>query len=159
MHTRVGIIMGSRSEWSTMIHAAKLLAKLGIAYEGRIITASRNRSRLDDYASNAVNRGLELIITGSTGAAHLPEIIASSTDLPVLVVPIEAKGHRSRMAKELNPYNDTCNPIGILTTGQEGAVNAALLAASMLGTKYPHIRENLLSYCGTEQSANKTYTN
>ena len=152
MHTRVGIIMGSRSEWSTMNHAAKLLAKLGIPYEERIITAYRNKNRLHDYASKAIDRGLEIIIAGSGGAADLPGILASKTELPVLGVPIKTGSPGSECYEEPEPHNNTSNPsVDMLASGQTGAVNAALLAASMLGDKYPYIRENLVCYRGMAQ--------
>lgn len=141
---QVGIILGSRSQWSTMQHTAKLLAQLGIPYEARIITANKNANQLHDYASQAINRGLEIIIAGSTDAAHLPQIIASKTEVPVLGIQI------NRSSKQKNTINsalpDNGDVIGILNTGTEGATNAALLAASMLANKYPNIREKLNNY-------------
>ncbi|KPK09840.1 MAG: hypothetical protein AMJ68_10975 [Acidithiobacillales bacterium SG8_45] len=129
MHTQVGIVLGSRSEWHTMKHAGELLAQLGIAYEAHIVTANKNTNRLQDYASTAIDRGLEIIIAGSCTA-------------------------RPGGKKELNSDSETRSPVGMLTTGPEGAVNAALLAASMLGNKYPKIREKLAQYRGQQRSEN-----
>jgi len=154
MHTQVGIVMGSRSEWRTMKHAGELLAQFGIPYEARIVTANKNTNRLQDYASTAIDRGLEIIIAGSHGTSYVPGILASSTVLPVLDVPVQTDTSRPGYKKDLNSYRDTGNPVGMLTSGPEGAVNAALLAASMLGNKYPKIREKLAYYRGQQQSGN-----
>jgi|GEM_PF-1607038 len=154
MHTQVGIVLGSRSEWHTMKHAGELLAQLGIAYEAHIVTANKNTNRLQDYASTAIDRGLEIIIAGSCGTSYIPGILASSTVLPVLDVPVQAETARPGGKKELNSDSETRSPVGMLTTGPEGAVNAALLAASMLGNKYPKIREKLAQYRGQQRSEN-----
>ena len=157
MHTQVGVILGSRSEWSTMQHTAELLARLGIAYETRVLTANRNPNQLHDYASKAIGRGLEIIIAGSGGAHHLPEILASKTEIPVLGVPVKTKNSKSKNANKNNSNTHSENPVRMLTTGHAGAVNAALLAASMLGNKYPKIREKLIDYRRQEKSSNDTH--
>lgn len=146
MHTQVGIVMGSRSQWSTIQHTAKLLAHLGIAYEARIVTANKNTNRLHEYASNAADRGLEIIIAGSTGAAYLPGILASKTEIPVLCVPMTTNSAKHKKSYDSEPHSNIGNPVGMLNTGPGGAVNAALLAAKILANKYPEIRENLISY-------------
>jgi 5-(carboxyamino)imidazole ribonucleotide mutase len=146
MHAQVGIILGSRSEWSTLQHAAELLAQLGIPYEARVVTANRNTNQLHEYASKAMERGLEIIIAGSGGTPHLPEILASKTEIPVLGVPLKTSTAKAKNPKPQDSNNPSANPAGMLTTGHAGAVNTALLAASMLGNKHPKIRENLIDY-------------
>jgi 5-(carboxyamino)imidazole ribonucleotide mutase len=157
MHTQVGVILGSRSEWHTMKHTAELLAHLGIAYEARILTANRNSNQLHDYASKAIDRGLEIIIAGSGGAHRLPEILASKTEIPVLGVPVKTNASKSKAASNKNSNTHSGNPGGMLTTGYASAVNAALLAASMLGNKYPKIREKLIDYRRKEKSENNSH--
>ena len=128
----VGIIMGSKSDWETMRHAADLLDKLGIAHETRIVSAHRTPKRLYDYAHSASDRGLKVIIAGAGGAAHLPGMTASMTRLPVLGVPIESqalKGMDSLLSIVQMPAGV---PVGTLAIGKPGAINAALLAAAML---------------------------
>lgn len=142
---QVGIVLGSRSQWATMQHTAELLAQLGIAYEARIIAANKNSKKLQEYASKATNRGLEIIIAGSTGGTYLPGIIASKTELPVLGIQLNTSG-KKKNTYDSSTDNNTSNPICILDSGQEGAVNAALFAASMLASKYPRIHENLTKY-------------
>ena len=146
MHTQVGIVMGSRFQWSTMQHTAKLLAHLGIAYEARIITANKNPNRLHEYASEACDRGLQIIIAGSAGAAYLPGILASKTKLPVLGVSMTTNSDKHKKSYNPDLNNHTGNPVAMLDTGSGGAVNAALFAASVLAKKYPRIRENLIDY-------------
>ncbi|WP_126453000.1 5-(carboxyamino)imidazole ribonucleotide mutase [Sulfuriflexus mobilis] len=163
MHTQVGIIMGSRLQWTTMQHTAKLLAHLGIAYEARIITANKNINRLHEYAGNAIDRGLEIIIAGSAGAAYLPGILASKTEIPVLGVPMTTNSAKHKKSYDFDPRNYIDNQVSMLTTGPGGAVNAALFAASMLANKYPRIRENLMKYrsqneCGDTAQENSRYT-
>lgn len=140
---QVGIVLGTRSQWSTIQHTAKLLAQLGITYEARIITVNKSSKRLHEYASNALNRGLEIIIAGSTGSIYLSEIIAAKTDVPV----VEIQTNTSNKKHCDIPFdNNICNKVRIFNTGPEGAVKAALFAASMLATKYPRIHENLMKY-------------
>jgi 5-(carboxyamino)imidazole ribonucleotide mutase len=130
----VGIIMGSRSDWPTMSHAALTLTALGVAHETRVVSAHRTPQRLYDYAGSAVARGLRVIIAGAGGAAHLPGMAAAITRLPVLGVPVESKalsGIDSLLSIVQMPAGI---PVGTLAIGKAGAVNAALLAAAMLAT-------------------------
>lgn len=128
----VGIIMGSSSDWETMRHAAETLDKLGVAHETKVVSAHRTPQRLYDYASSAKERGLKIIIAGAGGAAHLPGMAASMTSLPVLGVPVESqalKGMDSLLSIVQMPAGV---PVGTLAIGRAGAVNAGLLAASIL---------------------------
>jgi len=128
----VGIIMGSKSDWETMRHAAELLDQLGIAYETRVVSAHRTPQRLYDYAHGARDRGLKVIIAGAGGAAHLPGMASSMTTLPVLGVPVESqalKGMDSLLSIVQMPAGV---PVGTLAIGKAGATNAGLLAASIL---------------------------
>jgi 5-(carboxyamino)imidazole ribonucleotide mutase len=137
----VGIIMGSRSDWETMEHAAKQLAALNIPFEAQVVSAHRTPDLLFEYAGAAAERGLEVIIAGAGGAAHLPGMAASKTVLPVLGVPVQSKalnGMDSLLSIVQMPGGI---PVGTLAIGKAGAINAALLAAAILGNKYPAIRE------------------
>ena len=128
----VGIIMGSQSDWQTMVHAADTLAALGIAHETRIVSAHRTPQRLHDYAGSAAARGLKIIIAGAGGAAHLPGMAAAMTCLPVLGVPVESrtlKGIDSLLSIVQMPAGV---PVGTFAIGRAGAVNAALQAAAIL---------------------------
>jgi 5-(carboxyamino)imidazole ribonucleotide mutase len=141
MQSLVGIIMGSRSDWATMSHAAATLTTLGVAHEVRVVSAHRTPDLLFEYARTAESRGLEVIIAGAGGAAHLPGMTASQTVLPVLGVPVESQalhGLDSILAIAQMPGGV---PVGTLAIGKAGAINAALLAAALLGIKYPEIRE------------------
>lgn len=143
MHPLVGIIMGSQSDWPTLQLAADLLKQLGIPFETEIVSAHRTPDKLFDYAENARSRGLEVIIAGAGGAAHLPGMTAAKTSLPVLGVPIQSKalsGMDSLLSIVQMPKGI---PVGTLAIGEAGAVNAALLAASMLSNKYPDILKAL----------------
>ncbi len=142
----VGIIMGSRSDWETMEHAANTLKELGVAHETRVVSAHRTPDLLFAYASSAQQRGIEVIIAGAGGAAHLPGMTASKTVLPVLGVPVESqalKGLDSLLSIAQMPGGI---PVGTLAIGKAGAINAALLAAAMLGNKYPQIQEALRQF-------------
>lgn len=142
----VGIIMGSRSDWETMIHAAKTLEKLGIPHEVEIVSAHRTPDRLFSYVESAEERGMDIIIAGAGGAAHLPGMAASKCILPVLGVPVQSKalnGMDSLLSIVQMPAGI---PVGTLAIGRAGAVNAALLAAGMLGRFYPEIRQSLIDY-------------
>jgi 5-(carboxyamino)imidazole ribonucleotide mutase len=133
MKPAVGIIMGSQSDWPTMQRAAEILEALGVPHETRIVSAHRTPARLYSYARSAQRRGLKVIIAGAGGAAHLPGMTASMTTLPVLGVPIESralKGLDSLLSIAQMPAGI---PVGTLAIGEAGAVNAALLAASVLG--------------------------
>lgn len=130
----VGIIMGSRSDWETMCHAADTLTALGVAHECRVVSAHRTPDRLYDYAKSAAGRGLKLIIAGAGGAAHLPGMTAAMTSLPVLGVPVESKA-LSGMDSLLSIVQMPAGiPVGTLAIGKAGATNAALLAAAILAT-------------------------
>jgi len=142
----VGIIMGSRSDWDTMQNASDTLDKLGIAYEVRVVSAHRTPDRLHEYAAAAVERGLKVIIAGAGGAAHLPGMVAAKTRLPVLGVPVKSralKGIDSLLSIVQMPAGV---PVGTLAIGDAGAVNAALLAASILAVHDAEIAAALDDY-------------
>ena len=128
----VGIIMGSQSDWSTMCHAADTLDALSVPYETRIVSAHRTPQRLVDYASSARDRGLKVIIAGAGGAAHLPGMTASMTPLPVFGVPVESKALKGMDSLLSIAQMPGGVPVGTLAIGRAGAINAALLAASVL---------------------------
>ncbi|HET8578004.1 MAG TPA: 5-(carboxyamino)imidazole ribonucleotide mutase [Methylomirabilota bacterium] len=139
----VGIIMGSKSDWETMGHAAKTLDALGIAYEVNVMSAHRTPELVDEYVGSAEKRGLEVIIAGAGGAAHLAGVAAARTLLPVLGVPIQSKalsGIDSLLSTVQMPGGI---PVGTLAIGNSGATNAALLAAAILANKYPDVRKAL----------------
>ncbi len=142
----VGIIMGSRSDWETLRHAAETLDSLGIAHEVQVVSAHRTPARLYDYARSAEQRGLKLIIAGAGGAAHLPGMTASMTALPVLGVPVETKtlgGIDSLLSIVQMPAGV---PVGTLAIGKAGAINAALLAAAILATADEALGERLAEW-------------
>ncbi len=135
--------MGSKSDWETMHHATDALDRLGVPYEVRVVSAHRTPDLLFEYAESAAARGLEAIIAGAGGAAHLPGMVAAKTVLPVLGVPVQSKalnGLDSLLSIVQMPAGI---PVATLAIGRAGAVNAALLAAAMLGNKYPAIRQSL----------------
>lgn len=137
----VGIIMGSQSDWETMQHAARQLEDFGIPFEASVVSAHRTPDLLFEYASAAAGRGLEVIIAGAGGAAHLPGMCASKTVLPVLGVPVQSKalnGMDSLLSIVQMPAGV---PVGTMAIGRAGAVNAALLAAAILGAKHPRFRD------------------
>jgi 5-(carboxyamino)imidazole ribonucleotide mutase len=139
----VGIIMGSRSDWETMRHAAEMLDSLEIAYETRIVSAHRTPERLYDYARSAAGRGLKVIVAGAGGAAHLPGMAASMTRLPVLGVPVRSKaldGLDSLLSIVQMPAGV---PVGTLAIGEPGAANAGLLAASILALSDEKLADRL----------------
>ena len=142
----VGIIMGSQSDWETMSHAADTLDGLGVPFEVSVVSAHRTPDLLFEYAGSAAGRGLEVIIAGAGGAAHLPGMAASKTALPVLGVPVESKalhGMDSLLSIVQMPAGIA---VGTLAIGRAGAVNAALLATSILGTKNPKYREAVVKF-------------
>ena len=128
----VGIIMGSKSDWDTMRHAAETLTELGIAHEVKIVSAHRTPQRLFDYARTAQERGLKLIVAGAGGAAHLPGMAASMTALPVFGVPVESKALKGMDSLLSIVQMPAGVPVGTLAIGKAGAINAALLAAAVL---------------------------
>jgi 5-(carboxyamino)imidazole ribonucleotide mutase len=129
---QIGIIMGSTSDWETMRHAAATLDALGVLHETRVVSAHRTPKRLYDYAHSAKERGLKAIIAGAGGAAHLPGMAASMTELPVLGVPIESKALKGLDSLLSIVQMPAGIPVGTLAIGKAGAINAALLAAAML---------------------------
>lgn len=142
----VGVIMGSSSDWETMEHAAKTLDELGVSYETRVISAHRTPDLLFDYASQAEQRGMQVIIAGAGGAAHLPGIAAAKTILPILGVPIESKALKGLDSLLSIAQMPGGIPVGTMAIGKAGAINAALLAAAILGVKYPEYREALRKF-------------
>jgi len=142
----VGIIMGSQSDWQTMVHAADTLGALGVPHETRIVSAHRTPDRLYDYARTAADRGLQLIIAGAGGAAHLPGMAAALTPLPVLGVPVESKtlkGIDSLLSIVQMPAGV---PVGTFAIGKAGAVNAALQAAAILALHDPALAQRLAAW-------------
>ncbi len=146
MNSLIAIIMGSKSDWETMEHAAKTLDELKIPYEVKIGSAHRAPDLLFQFAESAHERGIEVIIAGAGGAAHLPGMTAAKTHLPVLGVPIQSKalnGMDSLLSIVQMPAGI---PVGTLAIGRAGAINAALLAASIVANKHAEYREALLAY-------------
>ena len=144
----VAVIMGSRSDWDVMKHAADTLTGLGIPHECEVVSAHRTPDKLFDYTSSATGRGLEVIIAGAGGAAHLPGMCAAKTILPVLGVPVASdssilRGHDALLSIVQMPAGI---PVGTLAIGKAGAINAALLAAAILGNKYVAIRQKYEEY-------------
>jgi 5-(carboxyamino)imidazole ribonucleotide mutase len=149
----VGVIMGSQSDWETMRHAAAVLVELGIAHETRIVSAHRTPDRLAAYAKAARGRGLKVIIAGAGGAAHLPGMCAAWTTLPVLGVPVEShalKGMDSLLSIVQMPPGI---PVGTLAIGRAGAVNAGLLAASILATSDTNLVTRLETWRARQSEA------
>ncbi|MEQ8433695.1 MAG: 5-(carboxyamino)imidazole ribonucleotide mutase [Oceanicaulis sp.] len=142
----VAIVMGSRSDWPTMKHAADLLDQLGAGYEARVVSAHRTPERLVEFSRTAADRGVQVIIAGAGGAAHLPGMVASMTHLPVLGVPVQSKalsGLDSLLSIVQMPGGV---PVGTLAIGEAGAKNAAILAASILGLGDPALMERVKAY-------------
>lgn len=148
----VGIIMGSQSDWPTMRHASEMLERLGVPHECRIVSAHRTPKRLVEYATSARGRGLKAVIAGAGGAAHLPGMVAAMTPLPVFGVPIESKalsGMDSLLSIVQMPGGV---PVGTLAIGKAGAINAALIAASVIAHLDPKVAEALDAF-RAEQTA------
>jgi 5-(carboxyamino)imidazole ribonucleotide mutase len=146
----VGVIMGSSSDWETMEHAANTLRDLGVPFETKVVSAHRTPDLLFEYASTAERRGIAVIIAGAGGAAHLPGMAAAKTVLPVLGVPVESKalkGLDSLLAIAQMPGGI---PVGTLAIGKAGAINAALLAAAILGIEHAEIREAVRKFRSTQ---------
>jgi 5-(carboxyamino)imidazole ribonucleotide mutase len=149
----VGLIMGSRSDWETMRHAADTLDALGVPYERRVVSAHRTPDLLFDYAAGAEERGLRVLVAGAGGAAHLPGMAAAKTELPVLGVPVESQalsGLDSLLSIVQMPAGV---PVGTLAIGRAGAVNAALLAAAILAGQDPDLRERLARFRAEQTQA------
>jgi 5-(carboxyamino)imidazole ribonucleotide mutase len=146
MQPLVGVIMGSRSDWETLVHTANALDALQVPYEVRVVSAHRTPDLLFEYAGTAEQRGLEVLIAGAGGAAHLPGMTAAKTALPVLGVPVESKalhGIDSLLSIVQMPAGI---PVATLAIGRAGAINAALLATAILGVKHPRFRAALHEY-------------
>jgi 5-(carboxyamino)imidazole ribonucleotide mutase len=149
----VGIVMGSQSDWETMRHAAETLTELGVPHEVRVVSAHRTPDLLFEYASTAEARGIEVVIAGAGGAAHLPGMTAAKTVLPVLGVPVQSatlSGTDSLLSIVQMPAGI---PVGTLAIGRAGAVNAALLAAAILGNKHGPVRDALKAYRARQTAA------
>jgi 5-(carboxyamino)imidazole ribonucleotide mutase len=141
--TAVGIVMGSQSDWATMKSAAAVLDELGIPYEAKIVSAHRTPERLRSYGMAAVGRGLQVIIAGAGGAAHLPGMMAANTRLPVLGVPIHSKALSGLDSLYSIVQMPRGVPVGTMAIGASGASNAGLMAASILAISDPTVAENL----------------
>jgi 5-(carboxyamino)imidazole ribonucleotide mutase len=149
----VGLIMGSKSDWDTMQHAAQLLEALGVPHETKVVSAHRTPDLLFEYAETAESRGIQVIIAGAGGAAHLPGMAAAKTTLPVLGVPVESKalqGIDSLLSIVQMPAGV---PVGTLAIGKTGAINAALLAASIVALNNPDVRERLRAFRAEQTNA------
>ncbi len=149
----VGLIMGSKSDWDTMQYAAQLLEALGVPHETRVVSAHRTPDLLFEYAASAESRGIQVIIAGAGGAAHLPGMTAAKTSVPVLGVPVESKslqGIDSLLSIVQMPAGV---PVGTLAIGKPGAINAALLAASIVALNNPDVRERLRAFRAEQTDA------
>src|ERR687891_1178434 len=149
----VAVIMGSKSDWETMRHADEILTRFGVPHECRIVSAHRTPAWLTEFVSGAEARGLEVIIAGAGGAAHLPGMAAAQTSLPVLGVPVESqalKGIDSLLSIVQMPAGV---PVGTLAIGRAGAINAGLLAVAILATSRPDLRDKLRAF-RADQTAN-----
>jgi 5-(carboxyamino)imidazole ribonucleotide mutase len=149
----VGLIMGSKSDWETMQHAAQILEALGVPHETKVVSAHRTPDLLFEYAESAESRGLEVIIAGAGGAAHLPGMAAAKTTIPVLGVPVESKtlqGIDSLLSIVQMPAGV---PVGTLAIGKAGAINAALLATAIVATNRPELRAALKTFRADQTSA------
>jgi 5-(carboxyamino)imidazole ribonucleotide mutase len=146
----VGVIMGSRSDWETMQHAADTLESLAVPFETRVVSAHRTPDLLFEYASTAAERGLQVIVAGAGGAAHLPGMTAAKTHLPVLGVPVESKALKGMDSLLSIAQMPAGVPVGTLAIGRAGAVNAALLAASIVALGDPALSGRLQEYRATQ---------
>lgn len=150
---RVGVIMGSQSDWDTMQHAAEVLSQLGVSHETRVISAHRTPDQMFEYAEQAAERGLMVIIAGAGGAAHLPGMVAAKTVVPVLGVPVQSRalnGMDSLLSIAQMPAGI---PVGTLAIGQAGATNAGLLAAAIVGNSDPEVRRAVEQYRAQRSAA------
>jgi 5-(carboxyamino)imidazole ribonucleotide mutase len=149
----VGLIMGSKSDWDTMQHAAQILDALGVPHETKVVSAHRTPDLLFEYAESAESRGIEVIIAGAGGAAHLPGMAAAKTTIPVLGVPVESKalqGIDSLLSIVQMPAGV---PVGTLAIGKPGAINAGLLAAAIVANSRPELRERLRAFRAEQTNA------
>jgi 5-(carboxyamino)imidazole ribonucleotide mutase len=149
----VGLIMGSKSDWETMQHAAEILDALGVPHETKVVSAHRTPDLLFEYAESAESRGIQVIIAGAGGAAHLPGMAAAKTTIPVLGVPVESKalqGIDSLLSIVQMPAGV---PVGTLAIGKPGAINAALLAASIVAISRPDVRDRLRAFRAEQTNA------
>jgi 5-(carboxyamino)imidazole ribonucleotide mutase len=153
MQALVGVIMGSRSDWETMRHACETLAELAVPYEQRVVSAHRTPDLLFEYAATAAERGLQVLIAGAGGAAHLPGMAAAKTALPVLGVPVESRALRGVDSLLSIVQMPAGIPVGTLAIGRAGAVNAALLAASILARTDDALRERLARFRAEQTDA------
>ena len=149
----VGIIMGSKSDWETMANAARALDSLGIPYEVKVMSAHRTPALVDEYVSGAEARGLEVMIAGAGGAAHLAGVSAARTLLPVLGVPIQSKALNGMDSLLSTVQMPAGIPVGTLAIGNAGATNAGLLAGAILANKHPHIRAALRKFRDAQTEA------
>ena len=143
---QVGVIMGSRSDWETMKAAAEILEELGVRYETRVVSAHRTPDLLFEYAASAAERGLQVIVAGAGGAAHLPGMAAAKTHLPVLGVPVESKALKGMDSLLSIAQMPAGVPVGTLAIGEAGAVNAGLLAAAIIALHDPAVAGKLDAY-------------
>ena len=153
MKTLVGIIMGSRSDWETMRHAAEILDQLGIGYEARVVSAHRMPDEMFDYAEAAAGRGLRAIIAGAGGAAHLPGMLAAKTTVPVLGVPIESKHLKGLDSLYSIVQMPKGIPVATFAIGSAGAANAALFAVALLAAGDAGLRSRLEAYRARQTDA------
>jgi 5-(carboxyamino)imidazole ribonucleotide mutase len=142
----VGVIMGSKSDWETMRHTAETLVELGVAHEVRVVSAHRTPDAMFEYAASARARGLEVIVAGAGGAAHLPGMVAAKTWVPVLGVPVESHALRGMDSLLSIVQMPAGVPVGTLAIGRAGAINAGLLAAAIVAHGRPEIAERLERY-------------
>ena len=152
---KVSIVMGSQSDFKTMIFCQKILKKLGIKFETKVISAHRTPDRMYDYAKNAENNGIGVIIAGAGGSAHLPGMISALTSIPVLGVPIESKKLRGLDSVLSIVQMPKGIPVGTLAIGEDGAINAALLAASIIGNVDIKVKKNLKKWRSNQSQSVK----
>ena len=146
MKARIGLIMGSQSDWDTLQHTAATLEQLAIPFESRVVSAHRTPDLLFEYAGSARERGLEVIIAGAGGAAHLPGMVAAKTSLPVLGVPVESKALKGMDSLLSIAQMPAGVPVGTLAIGKAGAINAALMAASIVALNDPELDARLIAW-------------
>lgn len=149
----VGVIMGSKSDWATMQNAAAVLEEFGVPHERQVVSAHRTPRWLANYAAQAEERGIEVIIAGAGGAAHLPGMVAAQTSLPVLGVPVESKTLRGLDSLLSIVQMPAGVPVGTLAIGKPGAINAALLAAAIVAINRPDVRERLRAFRAEQTNA------